>query len=101
MYLEVGTHRLYGGPVAWQPGRRREILEGQKHLTLKPGEDVRTLVCTNPADEVGRTLTGYHGRLLWRIQVRRGLVAVHDREVSATAVIGVEFQDSDIARNQP
>jgi hypothetical protein len=45
---------------------------------------------------VGRLLENYHGDLVWRVQVRRGLVRVKDREYPATGVIGVVFKDTDI-----
>jgi hypothetical protein len=32
----------------------------------------------------------------WRVQVRRGLVRYRDKDVSATAVIGVDFKASEI-----
>jgi hypothetical protein len=50
-------------------------------------------------DQVGKVLANYHGRLLYRVQVRRGLVRVGDREVPATAVVGVEFNDTDIDKS--
>jgi hypothetical protein len=36
--------------------------------------------------------------LVWRVQVRRGLVNVRGSQVSATAVIGVEFSAKDIEK---
>jgi hypothetical protein len=101
-YLEIGPKKYYGGPFPWAPGqRRRESVEGQRHQPLQPGEAVETLICTDPADQLDQVLAGYHGPLLWRVQFRRGLVAVRNREVSATAVVGVAFQDTDVVRAQP
>jgi len=34
--------------------------------------------------------------LLWRVQLRRGLVKHKDKEYSVSAVVGVEFSASDI-----
>jgi len=36
--------------------------------------------------------------LLWRVQVRRGFVEVRGSQVSATAVVGVEFNTKAIDR---
>jgi hypothetical protein len=100
-FLDVGSHRLWGGPLPWKPGRRideAETIEGQQYRTVQPGEELSTFVCTDPQDHVGRILEKYRGDLVWRVQVRRGLVPVKDREYPATAVIGVLFKDSDIVR---
>ena len=54
-------------------------------------------VCTNPADaEVLKALDDYRGPLLWRVRLRHGLVRIGDREVSASAVVGVKFGAGDI-----
>jgi hypothetical protein len=99
--LEVGRRRFFGGPVSWKPGQMpqlRETIDGQVYRRLKPGEELDTLVCTDPDDDVGRYLSGYQGSLLWRVHFRRGLVAVRDRELPATAVVGVQIVPSQIQR---
>jgi hypothetical protein len=98
-FLEIGNRRLWGGPLTWKPGQppeERITIEGQQHKMLQPGEQLTTFVCTDPKDHVGGLLTNYHGPLLWRIQVRRGLVPVGDRAYPATGVLGVRFQNTDI-----
>jgi S-adenosylmethionine hydrolase len=97
-FLDIGKNRLWGGPLPWNPGHpeARESIDGQHYRTLQPGEELTTLVCTDPQDHVARLLAEYQGSLLWRVQVRRGLVQVRDREYAATAVIGVRFKDTDI-----
>jgi S-adenosylmethionine hydrolase len=107
-FLDIGTYRVWGGPLPWRPGRRiaeEETIEGQQYRVLQPGERLSTFVCTDPQAHVGQILEKYHGELIWRVQVRRGLVQVEDREYPATAVIGVRFHDTDIAglipRNEP
>jgi hypothetical protein len=60
-----------------------------------------TFVCTDPADHAVQELARYKGPLVWRIQLRRGLVKWrtargNDREDSATAVVGVEFDAGDV-----
>jgi hypothetical protein len=98
-FLELGSRRLYGGAVSWKPGQapeERESVEGQVYKVLEPGEELTTFVCTDPEDHVRRHLRDHLDTLLWRIHLRRGLVQVGDREVPATAVIGVQFSDRDI-----
>jgi hypothetical protein len=100
--LDLGGKLFYGGPIDWAnaiPRRdnpRQYIAEQHQDKELRPGEEMDTMVCTNPKDNIGDVLKAYHGPLVWRLQVRRGLVEVRNREASATAVIGVEFDDSDV-----
>jgi hypothetical protein len=105
-YLDVGDKRFYGGPIDWANAiPRREnplqyIAEQHQDKELKPGEEMDTIVCTNPRDNVENDLKAYHGPLIWRVQLRRGLVEVRQHDASATAVIGVEFNDSDVKRRR-
>ncbi|HEY7424226.1 MAG TPA: hypothetical protein VH682_08335 [Gemmataceae bacterium] len=112
--LEVGDkYRFYGGPAKWYPygsGDRREWVVGRKGFDpdlLQPGEEKEFFVCTNGRDAKGiLALFGvnddkpvrpaYHGQLLWRVRVRRGLVRIEDKQYSATAVVGVKFTDKAI-----
>ncbi len=99
--LNIGRDHLWGGPLPWTAGpqpEERDTIAGQQYKMLQPGEQLTTLVCTDPQDHVGRLLASYRGHLIWRVQVRRGLVQVHEREVSTTAVIGVQFKDTDIRK---
>ena len=97
--LEVSNKRFFGGPAPWYPrgskkeNQRREWVEGrQTNATLNPGEETTTFVCTDGDDaRVIQAATNYQGTMLWRVQLRRGLVPVRNKEVSATAVVGVEF----------
>jgi len=103
MFLEITGQRYYGGALAWSPGVRleeRPIIAGQVFQVLQPGEQLSTLVCTDPDAEIGKALAGFRGKLIWRVQVRRGLVRASEREVPATAVIGVEFTSADIEKPQ-
>jgi hypothetical protein len=90
----------YFGPLDWQPrglNRSRVVVKGQDHNTeLKPGEEMTTFLCTDPEDRVPAALKKAKGPFLWRVQVRRGLVKVGDKEVSATAVVGVPFNTQDV-----
>ena len=68
---------------------------------LKPGEEMETFICTDPEDKrLEEALRRHKGALLWRVQLRRGSVVHGDRRIPCTAVIGVEFESSDI-NNSP
>jgi hypothetical protein len=99
-YLEVGGKRLYGLGAEWEqtPARRDD---GRFDGTLQPGEAMTAVFWTRTDDKaVARAVDGARGPLLWRVQLRRGLVAVGGTEVSATAVIGVAFNARDIGSEQ-
>jgi hypothetical protein len=98
-FLELGEKRYFGGALAWKPGEpanRRETIDGQCYRSLLPGEELKSTICTNPDPNLHEILMGYSGPLLWRVQLRRGMVSVAKREVSATAVIGVAFTSADV-----
>ncbi|HXG11153.1 MAG TPA: hypothetical protein VNK04_15440 [Gemmataceae bacterium] len=113
-YLELlqDGRRFYGGPIPWAPAGSRNpppretviLKEKDREIRqnygkeLGPGEEMDTFLCTDHLDQVARALEAYHGPLRWRVHLRRGLVVVRDRDVSATAVIGVDFTDQDIQR---
>jgi hypothetical protein len=103
-YLEMGTERFFGGPIPWEKGGKktsREYVQGQDNdnRPLGPHEQRTTVVCTDPANKaVLNALRNYRGPLLWRVRLRRGLVTVRDKEVSASAVVGVEFAANDIQK---
>ena len=118
--LQAGSTTFFGGPANWFPlnrdkskGTKREWLEGRANVDrdgLAPGETVETFVCTdggNPAlqlllfglDEDGQPKQKpYSGNLLWRVQLRRGLVTYKGRRLPATSVIGVEFSSADLPK---
>ena len=109
-FLVVGKKRFFGGPAEWVPRKRSPQLKIDRQWIdaagrtntdegLAPGAVLQTTICTDGFDpDVANTLDTYEGPLLYRVHVRRGLVAVGDRRVSATAVIGVEFTDRDYRR---
>jgi hypothetical protein len=106
--LDMGGSLFFGGPIKWKPRTNpgksraddpRELVKGQEHdnQVLKPGEERTAIFCTDPDNrEILQTLRSYQGPLVWRVQLRRGLVQVGEREVSATAVVGVVFDKIDI-----
>lgn len=114
--LEVGNkdRLFYGGPANWYPrgdrNNQREWVKGRRDQAdlLQPGEEKQMFVCTDGNDDkAAAVLFGepsgdrYHGRFLWRVRVRRGLVRFQDKEYSATAVVGVRFTDADIHQPFP
>jgi hypothetical protein len=87
-FLEAGDRRLYMRGAEWDqtPPRKQGVLfDGM----LQPGEEMVAVFRTQ-ADDKG-ALQAATGTLVWRVQLRRGLVAVGDSEISATAVVGVAF----------
>jgi phage FluMu protein Com len=99
--VEAGPARYFGGPARWR-AREPEVIEGTNcDKALGPGESGEYVVCTNCYDEESRKLSRYSGPLLWRVQVRRGRVRYEDKDLSATAVIGVEFTDKDVGWAAP
>ena len=117
--LQAGRETFFGGPARWYPlgvplarRERRDWLAGRKNIDrrgLEPGEEAETYLATDGWDPAvaaylfgaagdGRAGRPYRGPLLWRVQLRRGLVGHEGRELPATAVIGVEFSDRAYAR---
>jgi hypothetical protein len=81
--------RLYGGHLEWRRGDKA-INEG--NADLRPNQEERVLLSTMDKNrDVVRKLAVSSDKLLWRVQVRRGLVEHQGRPVSATAVIGIQF----------
>jgi hypothetical protein len=121
--LVAGQEAFFGGPARWFPadGERnqrnrrgvRQWLQGRKAndtAGLAPGDSAETIVATDGWNEKAaaylfgtdaegqRVGAPYRGKLLWRVQLRRGLVPWRGREMPATTVIGVEFDDAAYAR---
>jgi hypothetical protein len=93
-YLTVGKDHFYGGPIKTEEREEhRESIKGQRlGHELQPGESFETFICTSPDDPVQGAVERSRQPMLWRVQVRRGLVKTPNRgDVSASAVIGVEF----------
>jgi hypothetical protein len=117
--LLAGKTKFFGGPVKWYPlnqsERKRErrewvALPGRKkedRQELLPGESMEACICTDGADaavaarlfgikEAGKPVqNAFAGDLLWRVQVRRGLIDYNGKNRPAVAVIGVEFTPKD------
>jgi hypothetical protein len=99
-YLEVDGQRLYMRDAGWEdpPPRKEEALfDGM----LRPGEQLIINFRTWEKDKgTIAAAEAAQKNFLWRVQLRRGLVPVQDTEVSATAVVGVEFGSRAIGQDQ-
>jgi hypothetical protein len=98
-YLTVGKLRFYGGPLRNdEREEQHESIKGQRlDRELQPGESLETFICTSPDDPVKEAVERTSQPMLWRVQVRRGLVQTPNRgELSASAVVGVEFTSDQI-----
>jgi hypothetical protein len=115
--LQAGGQNFFGGPAKWFPQKRegkrrdyREWLEGRSNgdpQGLGPGESTETLVCSDGGDEptvkylFGESLDGrkvgkpYSGNLVWRVQLRRGLITIAGKRYPATCVVGIRFTSRD------
>jgi phage FluMu protein Com len=113
--LQIGRTFYYGiFPWPPEPGVKRYFVEGQdeEEKRLGPGEERDTWVTVAPRgikaamDDVLADVAELKKKqnpepLLWRVQLRRGMVQVKDDsgkevDISATTVIGVEFRADQI-----
>jgi hypothetical protein len=101
--LQIGRE-YYGGITLW-PEKERYVVSGHEAdlKPLAPGEERDTFVTVAPRHDVARdkvTTLPRDQQLLWRVQLRRGLVPYVDNgktvDISATTVIGVEFRPDEI-----
>jgi hypothetical protein len=111
--VQFGTEKpeksFFGGPANWLPlalaGSKksqspRETVEDENlDKTLEPGDEMTAFLCTDGDDASAQAIFTHQGPMLWRLQVRRGLVPVGAKEIPATAVIGVEFGATDIKQS--
>ena len=91
--------KLYGGLPEWLhgPAGKEEPFGGD----IGPGQEELVRLYTVPQyHDAVRSIVASREPMLWRVQVRRGFVEVHGNPVSATAVIGVEFNAQDIERER-
>ena len=98
--LEVGGKTFWGGPIAWpfpsNVAREYEAAQEADAAPLKPHEAREYVVLSDTKPAVVKGVRGAKDPILWRVQVRRGLVEYRGREVPVTAVIGIEFTAADV-----
>ncbi|MBM4068901.1 MAG: hypothetical protein FJ271_08140 [Planctomycetes bacterium] len=99
-YLDAGTAgKLQGGYLRYlqQPSDKHE---DPNNGVIRPGQDVYAEITTldKYRDTKVKSVLQSGGPLLWRVHVRRGIVVLGGRDVSATAVIGVQFLPSAVEK---
>jgi hypothetical protein len=106
--VEVGERRFYGGAFNYLSFRReannprkRMYATGQENddQPLQPGEERETRFYSLFSDREGPLLEAVHGfkdTIVWRLQLRRGLMNFKDRDYSVCAVVGVQFHTADV-----
>jgi hypothetical protein len=98
--LEVGKEKFRGGAIPWPPSERLtgefEVAQQGDATPLKPGESRDYVVFTATDGRIVKVVKDAPEPMLWRVQLRRGLVSVRGKDVPVTAIIGVEFNASDV-----
>jgi hypothetical protein len=96
-FLDTGQEQLYGGYLEWWKMTDGKKEQKPRGYNLGPRETmVIVLTSYDKYRKQVKAATQSKDPLLWRVQVRRGLVPVNNKQVSATAVVGVEFSAKDI-----
>ncbi len=102
--LVIGKSTYPGGPISWpfqgKVKRKYEAAQADDDKPLAPGESRTYAVPSDVRPEVVRAVQNARDTILWRVQVRRGLVEYLGREVPVTALVGVEFQASDVTTEE-
>ncbi len=99
--LEIGAQKFWGGAIDWPLSNPRldrvyEKAQETDAVPLGPGETRDYVVFTDTDSAVLQAVEGASVPMLWRVQVRRGLIKYRGEEVPVTAIIGVEFQRNDV-----
>jgi hypothetical protein len=95
-----GKQPFVGGGIEWPVAanvkRKYEEQQEKDNVALNPGETREYIVFTDTDPQIVRTVKESTDTLLWRVQVRRGLIEFKGKDVPVTAIIGVEFKASDV-----
>jgi hypothetical protein len=99
--LEVGGRKFWGGSIDWPLANRNfervyERAQEEDAVPLGPGEWRDYVVFTDTDGAILEAVANAGTPLLWRVQVRRGLIEYRGKEIPVTAVIGIEFQRDDV-----
>jgi hypothetical protein len=65
---------------------------------LRPGQEEDLLLTTRGNKDMVKNIVASNEDMTWRVQLRRGFVDHRGHKVSATAVIGVQFNTSEIRK---
>ena len=99
--IVVGSETFAGGPISWPFTKHitREFEQSQETETqeLMPGETRDYYVCSVPDPHLVNSVRHAKEPVLWRVQVRRGLIGFRGKTIPVTAIIGVEFRGSDVS----
>jgi hypothetical protein len=109
-FVEFGKHRIYGGRLSYHKtqgfwANLHEFVDAAHRRpfdgVLDPGEEMVATLATSPRDEAQvRKLTDYRGPIVWRLEIRRGLVEISGKQWSAATVIGIEFDAGALLHDQ-
>jgi hypothetical protein len=102
--------RFFGGPAEYHPAPLpnknnveppQEVEGDHASHVLRPGDEMETFVCTDGDDMAAvNAVENYHGKLLWRVQMRRGIITLDANHlVPVSSVVGVEFTDDDYRKS--
>ncbi len=95
-----GKQPFVGGGIEWPVAanvkRKYEEQQEKDNVPLNPGETREYVVFTDTDPQIVKTVKESSDTLLWRVQVRRGLIEFKGKDVPVTAIIGVEFKSSDV-----
>lgn len=99
--LLVGKQAFYGGAIEWplptnKIKRKYEEKQEKDEIPLKPGESRDYVVFSDSDRQIVKAVNDSTDSLLWRIQVRRGLIEFKGKSIPVTAIVGVEFKSSDV-----
>lgn len=104
--LIVAGRSFWGGPCRWPFADAdtnntitEEYFEGQEQDSqpLAPGQERETVIVAPRDPQIMKLLdTPGIGLILWRVQLRRGLEMIGDRELPVTAIVGVEFMPKEV-----
>lgn len=103
----IDGERFPGGPIPWPfLHSGREFIAGQEadETPLAPGQQRTTTLPAIDGDKGKKLLTllkGSKGPALWQVHVRRGFIDYKGESVSVGALVGVEFDASQVKRADP
>lgn len=99
IYLEpkgaAKVQRLYGGDFDWPNGDKDKLLAPGQHMLiqLSTGDNAED-------QKLVRSFLKQPQEMVWRVHVRRGLMAAASGMKSATAVIGVQFNTAAVEQKK-
>ncbi len=95
------SSRIYGGHLEFLKGNNQVKIDDERWPGLQRDEECIVHLSTDPGDETRervQSILKSDAKYQWRLQFRRGTAAVHGVELPVTAVIGIEFSQSEIGK---